>query len=124
MTLVQALLVAAGGAVGSVARFALSRGAVALVGASFPWGTLAVNVLGCAAAGVLLGAASRDQGASPARLFLVTGVLGGFTTFSAFGAETVALAQRGQWGGAGLNVLANVVLGLGAAGLGFVLARP
>lgn len=118
------LLVALGGAVGSVARFGLSSlvGTTA-AGARFPLGTLVVNVLGCAAIGAFMGSAySRDWLLGPARLFVVTGLLGGFTTFSAFGWETYALAEGRSPGGAALNVLLQLALGIGAVWLGARLA--
>lgn len=112
------LLVAAGGALGSVARYGVSLMALAWLGAAFPWGTLAVNALGSGAIGVLAG-----QGiGGGARLFWVTGVLGGFTTFSAFSLEAALLWERAAWQGV-LYVLASLGLGLAAFGLGWWLAR-
>ena len=106
----EAMFVASGGAIGSVLRYGVS-----LLLAS-PWGTLAVNVVGCFAIGV----ASELVG--PTRLLLVTGILGGFTTFSAFGNETFAFLRAGDTRGAALNVVANVLLGLLAVALGRWLA--
>lgn len=112
------LLVAAGGAVGSMGRYGISLLALAWTGVAFPWATLAVNVLGSGAIGVLAG-----QGISGgARLFWVTGVLGGFTTFSAFSLEAVLLWQRAPWLGA-LYVLASLGLGLAAFALGWWVAQ-
>lgn len=111
-------LVALGGALGSVARYLVSVMGVAWLGAGFPWGTLAVNVLGSAAIGVL-GALPLPQ---EARLFLITGCIGGFTTFSAFSLETEILAQRAPWLAAGY-VAASLVLGLGACTLCYTLVR-
>lgn len=112
------LLVAVGGAAGSVLRHALSAYALAQLGAGFPWGTLAVNVLGSAAIGVAAGLGLQGE----ARLLLVTGFLGGFTTFSAFSLETGALFERAWWLAAAY-VLGSLVLGLGAFGLAFGLLR-
>jgi CrcB protein len=118
------LIVAAGGALGSVARYGLSGLVHRYVQGTFPWGTLAVNVLGCLAIGVALHHIQDRQSLGPnARLFLTIGILGGFTTFSSFGYETVQLAAGGQWGAALGNILGNVALGLGAVWLGWIGAR-
>jgi fluoride exporter len=119
------LLVALGGALGSAARYKLS-GLVLhhTVDWRFPAGTFAVNVLGCAVAGLLAGLAERHEMFSPdARLLLFTGVLGGFTTFSAFGLETVHLLRRGEIGVASANIALSVAAGLAALWLAFSLAR-
>jgi CrcB protein len=109
VTLPNLLLVAAGGAAGSVLRYWLSTLAVTHLGTAFPWGTLGVNVAGSAAIGIAAGLGLQGE----ARLLLVTGLLGGFTTFSAFSLETAVLAERGWWLAA-LYVLASVGLGLAA----------
>ena len=90
--------VALGGAIGSMARFGVSAFVVKQVNPiNFPWGTFSVNVLGCMLAGVFLVVAESMQSISQeARLFIVTGLLGGFTTFSAFGIETLGLIKRGE----------------------------
>ncbi len=118
-----ALLVAVGGAGGAILRFLLS-----LVASSFSlkllWGTLAANVIGCLAAGLLLGAtrwASDPQHAL--RLLVMVGVLGGLTTFSAFSVETVQLLQQGRLAPAFANIAINLVLGLGAVWLGMRLTE-
>ncbi|XID75215.1 fluoride efflux transporter CrcB [Alkanindiges sp. WGS2144] len=92
------LLVAIGGALGSLARYGLSTLVVRQVQpVHFPWGTFTVNVLGCMLAGVFLLIAEQISSISyEARLFVVTGLLGGFTTFSAFGIETLSLLRRGE----------------------------
>ena len=88
----------------------------------FPYATFAVNVLGCLAVGVLAGVAVRYDVFSPsARLFLFTGLLGGFTTYSAFGLETVYLIRRGDLGTAVLYAGASTVLGIAAVWLAFKL---
>jgi CrcB protein len=95
------------------------------VGGPFPFVTLLVNVLGCAGIGVLMGLAESHAFASPeARALLVVGLLGGFTTFSAFANETVAVAQGGAPWLAGAYVLASVALCLAAVWLGRSLAAP
>ena len=113
------LYVALGGALGSVGRYAVSLGAAAVIGAAYPWGTLAVNVIGSAAIGALAGLGLSG----PARLFWITGVLGGFTTFSAFSLEAALLWEVAPRLAA-LYVAASVMLGLGAFAAGWTLARP
>jgi CrcB protein len=119
------LLVAVGGAIGSVARYQLT-GLVLhrTVQWSFPTGTFVVNVAGCMVAGLLAGIAAKvDWLTQDLRLLLFTGLLGGFTTFSAFGLETVLLLRRGEWLIAGGNVLTSVVVGIGVLWLAFAAAR-
>lgn len=111
-------LVAAGGAVGSVLRYLVSVLAVEMLGTGFPWGTLAVNVLGSCAIGVIGGLGVQGE----MRLLLVTGMLGGFTTFSAFSLETGVLAER-SLPLAALYVAASLGLGLAAFALGWGIAR-
>jgi CrcB protein len=121
------LLVALGGAVGSVARYKLSGFVLHhTIDWRFPAGTFAVNVIGCLVAGVLAGLAEKHDMLSPdVRLLLFTGLLGGFTTFSAFGLETMHLLKRGDVGIAAANVVLSVLAGLAALwiGLGAVPAR-
>lgn len=118
------LLVGLGGFIGSVARWKLSGWLLHLtMQQKFPYPTLAVNVLGCLAIGVLAGLATRhEMFGTGARLFLFTGLLGGFTTFSAFGLETLFLLRRGEPWIAALYVVASVVAGLLAVWLGMRLA--
>ena len=115
------LWVALGGALGSAARFGCSGLAVRWLGASFPWGTLFVNVTGSCAIGVLaaLAMGERPLVTGDARALLVVGLLGGFTTFSSFSLETLLLARGGQIGAAGANVLLSLVLCLLAVWLGY-----
>jgi CrcB protein len=113
------LLVAAGGAAGSVARHLVGLTALGAP-PQFPWGTLAVNVVGSFVLGAVLGAVPPG---APARLLLGTGLCGGFTTFSAFSAEAVALAERGQAGRAAAYVAASVALGVLAAAAGAAAGR-
>jgi len=112
------LLVALGGATGSVVRYLVSVLALAWFGAGFPWGTLMVNILGSAAIGVAAGAGLEQQ----ARLLLVTGFLGGFTTFSAFSLETGALLDRSP-ALAAFYVVASVGLGLATFTLAWIMTR-
>ena len=114
------LLVALGGAIGSVSRFKLS-GLVLhhTIDWRFPAGTFAVNVLGCLLAGILAGLAEKHHFFdADVRLLVFTGFLGGFTTFSAFGLETMNLIKRGDVAVASANVLLSVVVGLLALWLG------
>jgi len=122
-SLVNVLLVGCGGALGAVARYGVG-GLVhrnpALAG--FPFGTLAVNLLGCLLIGLGAGLADARQAIGPeARLFLFVGVLGGFTTFSSFGYETVALLRDHEFLRAGLNAGLNVFAGLLLVWLGYAL---
>lgn len=112
------LLVAFGGAAGSVARHLVALLAAAQLGAGFPWGTLAVNIIGSALIGIAAGLGLQGD----ARLLLVTGFLGGFTTFSAFSLETGALFERAPMLAA-LYVGASVTLGLLAFTACFTLTR-
>lgn len=117
------LMVGLGGFVGSVARYKLGGWLLHLSAQGrFPYGTFAVNVIGCLVAGVLAGLVERHGlFSAEARLFLFTGLLGGFTTFSAFGLETTFLLRRGEtWTAAGY-VGASVLLGIAACWLGIRL---
>ncbi|MBC7312279.1 MAG: fluoride efflux transporter CrcB [Rhizobium sp.] len=106
------LLVAFGGALGSVCRYLVGIGALRLMGPSFPWGTLTVNVAGSFAIGVLAELIVARFGASAElRLLLITGFLGGFTTFSAFALDAVTLFERG----ASLAATIYLVLSIGAS---------
>jgi len=115
-------LVALGGALGAVCRYlvaiALMRGTLN----GFPFGTFAVNLLGCLLIGLWAGLAVRHAWLNgDVRLLLVTGVLGGFTTFSAFGLESLQLLRRGDVGLAGAYVVGSVLLGLALVMLGWWL---
>lgn len=118
------LLVALGGAIGSVARFKLSGWVLQqATNWRFPLGTFVVNVIGCFIAGLLAGMAVKQDVFTPdARVFLFTGLLGGFTTFSAFGLETLLLFKRGEAGVAIANAVVSVAVGLVVAWLGYGLA--
>ena len=117
------LLVALGGAIGSMARYKLSGVVLQhTVDWRFPAGTFAVNVVGCLVAGILAALAEQhDFFDANVRLLLFTGVLGGFTTFSAFGLETVHLFRRGEIAIGAANVFLSVALGLVALWLGMIL---
>ncbi len=118
------LLVALGGALGSVARHVAGAGVHRLAGGAFPVGTLTVNVIGSFLVVVVVHAsATRGLLSAEARLFLGTGVMGGFTTYSAFNFETIALLQSGAVTLAVLNVAVTVAGCLLAGGAGLMAAR-
>ena len=117
------LLVALGGALGSVLRYGTSLAMHYLHRAVWPLGTLSVNLAGCLAIGIVMGLyQDRSAVSEGARMFLAVGVLGGFTTFSAFGYESVELLRRGAATTALLYGAASVLGGLAAAWLGLWLA--
>ncbi len=114
------VMIGAGGGAGAVLRYLVSGWGQRLAGGVFPAGTLTVNVVGCLLIGFLAAAFAgphliRDE----VRLALMVGLLGGFTTFSSFGYETLALVNDGQWRYALLNVALNNGLGLLAAWAGY-----
>lgn len=118
------LLAAAGGALGSSARYLATIGAGRLLGMGFPWGTLIVNFAGCFLMGLLIGwGALRGTLSNEARIFLATGVLGGFTTFSAFSADFLLLVERKDFTLAALYVAGSVILSLAAVFAGMHLVR-
>jgi CrcB protein len=118
------LVIAGGGALGSVLRYVLASSIQRATGFTFPLGTLVVNVLGCFAIGLLYMWLIERVGARPElRGFLVVGVLGGFTTFSSFSLETVMLMMQASYGRAALNVAASVVVCLIGTMLGIALGR-
>ncbi len=118
------LLVATGGAIGASLRYLTGIAALLWFGANFPWGTLMVNVIGSFAMGVLAEFIIRKLGASnELRLLLMTGLLGGYTTFSAFSLDAILLIERGAYSAAAGYILANVVGSILALLLGLMLAR-
>lgn len=114
------LLVGLGGFAGSVARYLLGGWLLHHTAQErFPWSTFAVNVAGCLVIGLLAGLAERHSMFGPGmRLFLFTGLLGGFTTFSAFGLETLYLLRRGEPWVAAAYVAGSVLVGLAAVWIG------
>ena len=115
---------AAGGAIGSVARYLLSTFVLRVTGSLFPIGTFAVNLLGCVVFGVIAGAAEQRIPLAPgSRLFLLVGILGGFTTFSSYAFESVSLVRDGQLLAASINVIGQVVAGLAGMWLGMAAGR-
>ena len=122
---VQVLLVGIGGFIGSSARFVIS-GLVHrfLPFTTFPFGTLTVNILGCLAVGFLGGLLELRQVLGPSqRLFLMIGILGGFTTFSTFAYEALGLLHAAEFGRSIVYVVGHAVLGLTAAWLGYLGAQ-
>ncbi|MFL0357409.1 fluoride efflux transporter FluC [Erythrobacter sp. GH1-10] len=117
--------VAFGGALGALGRFQLGRAVTHWVGPTmhFPWPTLAANVLGCLAMGVLFGWLAKTGTNETVRLFLGVGLLGGFTTFSAFSLEMLQLIQRGSAGLAVTYAGVSVLAGLGALYAGLLVMR-
>lgn len=118
------LIVAAGGAIGASARWLLGGWLAERLGPFFPWHTMIVNVTGALLLGVLMGA-SLDRGlvSSSWRVFLGTGVLGGYTTFSTLAYETVALMEQGMFWPAAANMLVSGTLGIVAAIAGLAIGR-
>lgn len=120
----QIVAVAVGGAIGSVMRYGLSTWVHTLAGRAFPYGTLAVNVLGCSVMGLLFVLLVERTGGSPVwRAGLLIGVLGGFTTFSSFSIETFNLIEQGDWLKAMANIVLSLVLCIAGTWLGVILAR-
>lgn len=118
------LLAAAGGAIGSAARYATYVAFGRWAGDGFPWATLTVNVVGSFLMGVLIEAlALRFDGSPELRTFLATGILGGFTTFSAFSLDVALLSERGEVGAAALYVIASVAVSILALFAGMMLTR-
>ena len=118
------LIVFLGGGLGAALRHGVNRLSLAWFGPSFPVGTLFVNVAGCLAMGLLIGIlAAMEPVSNNLRLFLATGILGGFTTFSAFSLDALTLYERGQIGLALGYVAASVVLSLAAVAAGFFWSR-
>lgn len=114
--------VALGGALGAVARYLTGLAALRLMGPGFPWGTLAVNTLGAFAMGLLV-VGLAHWGQTRLAPLLLTGLLGGFTTFSAFSLDALTLWERGDTLSAAAYVAASVILSLAAIGAGVTLAR-
>lgn len=118
------LAVAIGAAIGANLRYGISLWAAQRFGNAFPYGTLLINILGCIVIGGLLTlAATRLPLSEPLRLLLVTGLLGGFTTFSSFGWEVYGLINSGNWLAAGIYVAGSVLIGILGVFLGAWLVR-
>lgn len=118
------LAVGAGGALGSIARYAFVTQAARMFGPAFPWGTLGVNILGSLLMGMCAGLFSaRVTAPSELQAFLAIGILGGFTTFSAFSMDLLTLIERGHVSQAAVYALGSVGLSVAAVVLGLSLIR-
>jgi len=118
------LLVCLGGALGTGARYLISTWTLERFGTAFPWGTLAVNVVGSAALGAVMCFGLETGSLSPTtRIVIASGVLGGFTTYSSFSYETLRYLQSNEWGVALVNVAVTVIGCLGACLVGWAGAR-
>jgi fluoride exporter len=118
------IYVALGGAFGSVLRFLLSTAVHRYTAAGFPYGTFTVNIIGCAAFGLIIGFAEHRIDLTPTvRAFFLVGILGGFTTFSAFTFDTLELLRTAAFFRAAFNVLGQITFGLAALWLGYLLAK-
>ena len=117
------LAVAFGGAVGSVLRFVIGGTVQRRMHSGFPFGTLAVNILGCFLMGILLQRFMNAEPSSNLRALLVIGFCGGFTTFSAFSSETIGLLAGGANTKALLYVIASISLSLFATAIGLIITR-
>ncbi len=122
VTLIPILYVAAGGAIGALLRYCSVQWVMQLHPQQFPSGTLLVNVVGSLIMGLLM-AKLLQHDSQAARLFFITGVLGGFTTFSAFSWDALQLLQRGAFGSAALYIGGSVFLSLAAVAAGYAMGR-
>lgn len=124
MPLLPILLVATGGAIGSVCRYLVGVGAGRLLGPDFPWGTMIVNISGSLVMGVFIELlALRLDGSENVRLFVAVGILGGFTTLSSFSLDTIVLFERGATVAAAAYVAGSIVLSLAALVAGLQIVR-
>ncbi|QKC97013.1 fluoride efflux transporter CrcB [Mesorhizobium sp. NZP2298] len=117
------LLVVVGGGIGAGIRHLTNMGALRLVGPNYPWGTMAINIVGSFAMGLFIATMARRGGTNEVRLFVATGILGGFTTFSAFSLDFATLWERGATLLAFGYALASVIGAIIALFLGLWLAR-
>jgi CrcB protein len=117
------LLVFVGGGLGAMARHGVNRAGLEMLGPGFPWWTMAVNISGSFLIGLLTGLFGTWETGQDMRMFLITGVLGGYTTFSAFSLDALTLWERGAFQQAGVYALGSVILSLLAAALGLMVTR-
>jgi CrcB protein len=118
------LLVFFGGGLGATLRHLVNLTCARCIGAGFPWGTFIINISGSTVMGLIAGyLALKGEASQPWRLFLMTGILGGYTTFSAFSLDTAVLYERGEVGLAAAYVLGSVVLSIAGLFAGLALAR-
>lgn len=118
------LAVGAGGAIGAIARYLMAGAFLRALGPGFPWSTMAINILGSFLMGVLAALlALRFSLPHPLQAFFLTGVLGGFTTFSAFSLDAVSLLERGQTGATFFYIGGSVILSIAALCAGLAITR-
>jgi CrcB protein len=123
-TMQKTILIGVAGLLGTLFRYWLASHVARQYGETFPWGTMAVNLIGCLVTGVVFYATEERFLASPAvRSVLLIGLLGGFTTFSSYGLQTFTLLRDGEYGLATLNAIASNVLGVFMIWIGYVLAK-
>lgn len=116
-------LVAMGGMVGSVLRFVAGTLIMNKVSTAFPWGTFWVNIVGSLLMGWVAGHLAKHPGFHPWQLLLATGFCGGFTTFSALSNESLQMLKSGQYGLLTIYLSASLILGIGAAALGYTFSK-
>jgi CrcB protein len=121
--MLKLFLVMVGGAIGAGLRYEVGRLTLHRLGPSYPWGTLSVNLIGGLAMGLLAGILLRLESGEYSRLFFAVGILGGFTTFSAFSLEAYLMLQRGAWATAAGYVSASVIGSIAMLALGVMLTR-
>ena len=120
----KTIFIAVAGLIGTLLRYWLSGAVARQYGETFPWGTMAVNLIGCLITGAVFFLTEERFLMSPTiRTVILIGLLGGFTTFSAYGLQTFALLREGQFGLATLNVVTSNILGLVMVWVGYVLGR-
>ncbi|MDP4283746.1 MAG: fluoride efflux transporter CrcB [Bacteroidota bacterium] len=117
------LLIGIGGFIGAISRYLLSLGIQNKILSTFPYGTLTVNIIGCFLIGVVYALGDRGNISAEWRLFLATGILGGFTTFSSFSNDTVSMLRDAQYGYAFLYAGSSILLGLLATFCGIFLIK-
>ena len=121
--ILKVLLIALGGAIGSVCRYGLGGLVYRMFGSIFPWGTAAVNIVGSLVIGFLWGVFERGAIGPNMRIFLFIGILGGFTTFSSYTLETFSLFREGQTRLAITNMMVSNIVGVAAVFIGFAIFR-
>ena len=120
----KTIFISLAGLVGTLLRYWLSTFVARQYGDTFPWGTMAVNLIGCLVAGIVFFLTEERFLISPAvRTVILIGLLGGFTTFSSFGLHTFTLLRDGEFGLAMLNVVTSNILGLLMVWIGYILGR-
>ena len=118
------LLVFVGGGLGATLRHLINAFCARCIGTGFPWGTFIINITGSTVMGLIAGyLAFKGEASQPWRLFVMTGILGGYTTFSAFSLDTALLYERGELGLAAAYVLGSVVLSIAGLFAGLALVR-